>query len=202
MALRRPPQIALLDVRMEKLDGFEIRRRLRAHRATGKVPVVFLSGRQAYDERQRGAEVGADQSVSIGSSVHEILSRMHILMKRCAEMQAVAAGGADLEGAIEVLGAPGLLQMCHQGKLTGALEVTHESRTIRMTFADGRLTTAISEEAQGREAVILFVAWTGGRFTFQPGATAEGGPISEPTEFLLLEACRILDEQTATTIED
>ena len=109
-------------------------------------------------------------------------------------------GGPGVQGALEVIGATGLLQMCQQGRLTGALEATHEARTIRMTFETGRLAAATSEEAQGRDAVIQFLAWTEGRFTFQPGATAEGGPISESTDFLILEACRILDEASANRI--
>jgi hypothetical protein len=161
---------------------------------------LLLSGCQAYDERQRGPQAGADLSVSIGPSVHEILCRMQLLMLSYALAGTAALGG--VKGAVEVPGAPGLLQMCHQGRVTGALEVTFESRTISMTFDRGRLTTAISEEAQDRDAVIQFVAWTGGRSEFQPDATAEGGPILEPTELLILDACRILDETSATTIED
>jgi hypothetical protein len=110
--------------------------------------------------------------------------------------------GPSLQGTIEVIGAAGLLQMCHLFRLTGALEATSEFRTVRMTFETGRLATATSEEAQGRDAVIAFLAWTEGRFAFQPGATAVGEPISEPTDFLILEACRILDERSVPKIED
>jgi diguanylate cyclase (GGDEF)-like protein/PAS domain S-box-containing protein len=196
MALRHPPQIALLDVRMEGLDGFEICRRLRAHLATGNIPVVFLSGCQAYDERQRGMDAGWSQSVSIGSSVQDILCRMELLMKRYAQAGGPGPGGGGMNGAIEAIGAPGLLQMCHLGALTGALQATQEGRTVSMTFEIGRLATAGSNDAQGRDAVIQFLAWTTGRFTFQPGATAEGAPISEPMYFLILEACRILEEES------
>jgi CheY-like chemotaxis protein len=204
MALVRPPQLALLDVRMEGLDGFEICRRLRAHRATRSIPVVFLSGCQAYDEGQRVVEAGMHQSVSVGSSVHEILSRMQHLMKR---YELAAMGGAGMQGAIEIFGAPGVLQMCHRVGLTGALEARHHAWTIRMTFDNGRLATATanSERMQGREAVIQFLAWTEGRFAFEPGATgatAESGPITEPTDSLILEGCRILDERSATRTED
>jgi len=111
-------------------------------------------------------------------------------------------GGAGMQGAIEVIGAPGLLQMCHLGRLTGALEATYEARTIRMTFDTGRLATATSEEAEGRDAVMQFLAWTEGRFAFRPGATAEGGPISESADFLILEACRLLDEGSARRTQD
>jgi diguanylate cyclase (GGDEF)-like protein/PAS domain S-box-containing protein len=112
------------------------------------------------------------------------------------------SGPAGMQGAIEVIGAPGLLQMCYLGRLSGALEATHRARTIRMTFETGRLATATSEELQGRDAVMQFLAWTEGRFAFHPGATAEGGPISEPMDFLILEACRILDEKSATKTDN
>jgi diguanylate cyclase (GGDEF)-like protein len=104
-------------------------------------------------------------------------------------------GGAGLQGALDVFGAPGLLQMCHIGRLSGTLEASHEARTIRMSFDAGRLTTAASQEAQGRDAVMEFLAWTQGRFAFHPGATAAGALISEPMDFLILEACRLLDEK-------
>lgn len=106
---------------------------------------------------------------------------------------------AGMEGTLDVFGAPGLLQMCQLGRLSGALEASHQARTIRMTFVAGRLAAASSEQAQGREAVLEFLAWTEGRFTFHPGASAGGGLISEPVDLLILEACRILDEKSTTT---
>jgi len=108
--------------------------------------------------------------------------------------------GAGMHGALEVCGALGLLQMCHVGRLSGALEATHAARTIRMTFETGRLAAATSERAKGREALMEFLAWTEGRFAFHPGATAGDGPISEPMDFLMLEACRILDETAAARL--
>jgi diguanylate cyclase (GGDEF)-like protein/PAS domain S-box-containing protein len=186
MAFCRPPQIALLDVRMEGLDGFEIRRRLRAHRATQNIPIVFLSG---------------CQSVSPESAIPEVLSRMHLLMARYAQAAAAGPGGVGMKGAIEIIGAADLLQMCHLCRLTGALEATHGAVTIRMTFETGRLAAATSEDAQGRDAVLQFLSWTEGRFAFQPRGNTECASISEPTDLLILESCRLLDEASATTIE-
>lgn len=135
-----------------------------------------------------------------GSPLREILSRFQLRKDHPPAPEARRATG--MQGAIEVIGAAGLLQMCHLARLTGTLEATHEARTVRMTFEIGRLATAASQEEQGREAVMDFLAWTDGRFAFQPGATAQGGPISETTEFLILEACRILDEKAAPRIDD
>jgi len=149
-----------------------------------------------HQARQWGKRLGvAFLDLVKGFPLREILSR--IRMGRSHTQASDAGYAAGIQGAIEVIGAAGLLQMCHLGRLTGTLEATHEARTIRMTFETGRLATAASTERRGREAVIDFLAWTDGRFAFQPGATAEGGPISETTEFLILDACRILDEKAA-----
>jgi hypothetical protein len=199
MALLRPPQIALLDVRPAGLDGFEICRRLRAHRATRDVPVVFLSHGGVHDAG-RASPSPDEGPPSMDAAVDEILARMHALMKPCALAGAAAAGDSGMQGTIELMGAPGLLQMCHQGGLSGALEVTRAGRTTRMTFEAGRLARASSDESDGRDAVIEFVAWPDGRFSFEPGASTGGAAIDEPTNLLILDACRILDERTATRL--
>ncbi len=49
--------------------------------------------------------------------------------------------------------------------------------------------------------MIQFLAWTEGHFSFLHGAAAEGGALSEPTDILILEGCRFLDERSATTLE-
>ena len=162
----------------------------------------MLSGCIAYDEPPCDLEAGVASASSRGSSVREILTRMQLLMHRYAQAGAAGLGGSGMQGAIDVVGAPGLLQMCHLGRLTGVLEATHAAQTVRMTFAAGGLVTAASDERQGREAVIQFLAWTEGYFSFLHGATAEGGALSEPTDSLILEGCRILDERSATTLED
>jgi EAL domain-containing protein (putative c-di-GMP-specific phosphodiesterase class I)/CheY-like chemotaxis protein len=200
MALRRPPQIALLDVRVEGLDGFEVRRLLRTHHATRNVPIVFLSGSETHDEQDRGNEAGAEPEVSRGSSVHDILGRMEFLMKRYGQAGTAGRGGAGMEGDVGVIGASGLLHMCYRGRLTGVLKATHEGQTVSMAFEIGWLASALSDGAQGREAILQFLAWTEGRFVFRPGAIMAGGPISEPTDFLILDACRVLDQRAAAKL--
>ncbi len=149
MALRRPPLIALLDVQMRGLDGFEIRRRLRAHRATRSLPVLLLSGCMPTTSRKATPMQALRQAVSRGSSVREILTRMQLLMHRYAQAGSAGPGGTGMQGPIDVVGAPGLLQMCHLGRLTGVARGHARGPDGRMTFAAGALVTAASEERQG-----------------------------------------------------
>ena len=60
-ALARPPDLAILDVRMPELDGLEVCRRLRL---TSRVPIVFLSSADDEVDRVVGLKLGADDYVS------------------------------------------------------------------------------------------------------------------------------------------
>ncbi|HEU4973869.1 MAG TPA: SpoIIE family protein phosphatase [Baekduia sp.] len=60
-ARRLPPDLAVLDVKMPAMDGFEACRRLKAHERTSDVPVLLLSATFLNSESQvEGLETGAD----------------------------------------------------------------------------------------------------------------------------------------------
>jgi DNA-binding response OmpR family regulator len=64
LALARPPDLALLDVMMPRLDGYEVTRRLRAHGPTATIPIILLTARVQEPDVERGFEAGADDYVT------------------------------------------------------------------------------------------------------------------------------------------
>ena len=64
LALARPPDLALLDVMMPRLDGYEVTRRLRAHGPTAAIPIILLTARVQELDIERGFEAGADDYVT------------------------------------------------------------------------------------------------------------------------------------------
>jgi DNA-binding response OmpR family regulator len=64
LALARPPDLALLDVMMPRLDGVEVVRRLRANETTRSIPIILLTARVQESEVARGIEAGADDYVT------------------------------------------------------------------------------------------------------------------------------------------
>jgi len=55
-----PPDIALLDVMMPDMDGYELCRRLRQNPRTAGIPIVMLTAMVDENERLKGIEAGAD----------------------------------------------------------------------------------------------------------------------------------------------
>ena len=61
MAVQHPPALALLDVKMPVMDGFEACRQLKSHERTRHVPVLLLSATfMDTDAQVEGLETGAD----------------------------------------------------------------------------------------------------------------------------------------------
>jgi DNA-binding response OmpR family regulator len=59
LALSEAPDLIILDVRMPRMTGYEVCRQLKANRATGNIPVAFLSAKGQEAEVQAGLDAGA-----------------------------------------------------------------------------------------------------------------------------------------------
>jgi two-component system response regulator len=60
---REVPQVVLLDLKLPKLDGLEVLRRLRADERTRLLPVVILTSSVEQQDRMRGYDLGANSYV-------------------------------------------------------------------------------------------------------------------------------------------
>ncbi|MEY4238609.1 MAG: hypothetical protein RL339_1210 [Pseudomonadota bacterium] len=94
-----PPDLVVLDINMPRMDGLEVCRRLRA---TGDLPILFLSSRDDELDRVLGIELGADDYVVKPFSPREVVARAQAILRRSARDAAPAAellgrGGLSLD---------------------------------------------------------------------------------------------------------
>jgi DNA-binding response OmpR family regulator len=82
LALERVPDLAVLDVMMPKLDGYEVTTRLRQNRATRRMPVILLTARVQEADIARGFEAGADDYVKKPFSPQELGARVQAILGR------------------------------------------------------------------------------------------------------------------------
>jgi two-component system OmpR family response regulator len=86
------PDLVVLDVMLPDLDGFDVAKRLRA---TGsRVPVLFLTARDAVEDRISGLSAGADDYVTKPFSLEEVVLRIRAILRRSQPELAAEAGPA------------------------------------------------------------------------------------------------------------
>lgn len=76
---QNPPDLVVLDVKMPKLDGFQVLERLRRTSAT---PVIFLTSKDAEEDELRGLAVGADDYIRKPFSQVLLTARIRALLRR------------------------------------------------------------------------------------------------------------------------
>ncbi|MCP2250186.1 two-component system, OmpR family, response regulator [Lentzea aerocolonigenes] len=74
------PDAVVLDVMLPDFDGFEVLRRMRAEQPN--LPVLFLTARDAVEDRIAGLTAGGDDYVTKPFSLEEVVLRLRALMRR------------------------------------------------------------------------------------------------------------------------
>jgi two-component system OmpR family response regulator len=77
------PDLVVLDVMLPDLDGFEVIRLLRE--SGTRTPVVFLTARDATDDKIRGLTLGGDDYVTKPFSLEELTARIRAVLRRTTE---------------------------------------------------------------------------------------------------------------------
>ena len=91
------PDLVVLDVMLPDTDGFELQARIRGD---GRhVPVLFLTARDAVEDRVRGLTLGADDYMTKPFSLEELVARVHAVLRRTSSEVALShrMSFADLE---------------------------------------------------------------------------------------------------------
>ena len=97
-AQRHRPDLVVLDVMLPDLDGFEVARRLRSDDV--RTPVLFLTARDATEDKVKGLTIGGDDYVTKPFSLEEVIARIRAVLRRVQAGPAPAPSRlrvADLE---------------------------------------------------------------------------------------------------------
>jgi two-component system copper resistance phosphate regulon response regulator CusR len=95
LALSEAYDLAILDVMLPGLDGWQL---LQAIRRAGKdMPVLFLTARDQVEDRVKGLELGADDYLVKPFAFSELLARVRTLLRRGKAQAPEMLRAADLE---------------------------------------------------------------------------------------------------------
>jgi DNA-binding response OmpR family regulator len=81
LALEHKPSLAVLDVMMPGLDGYEVTRRLRSDPRTIAMPVILLTARAQASDISRGMAAGADDHIKKPFNARDLKERIERLLR-------------------------------------------------------------------------------------------------------------------------
>ncbi|MBE8191036.1 MAG: response regulator transcription factor [Alphaproteobacteria bacterium] len=90
--IAKPADIGVFDVKMPRMDGLELLRRLREH---NQMPVVFLTSKDEEIDEIFGLRMGADDYITKPFSQRLLVERIRAILRRVKARQAVAATSGD-----------------------------------------------------------------------------------------------------------
>ena len=117
-----PPDLAILDIKMPRMDGLELLRRLRQH---ADLPVIFLTSKDEEIDELMGLNAGADDYIRKPFSQRLLLERVKAVLRR-NDAHKANAGEAKKESLVR--GKLGLDPQRH--------ECTWEGKPVRLTVTE------------------------------------------------------------------
>ncbi|HLP70980.1 MAG TPA: response regulator transcription factor [Rhizobium sp.] len=93
--LARPPHLAIFDIKMPRMDGMELLRRLRQK---SDIPVIFLTSKDEEIDELFGLKMGADDFITKPFSQRLLVERVKAILRRAGNRETVAGSGGAKAG--------------------------------------------------------------------------------------------------------
>ena len=90
-ARANPPDLAIIDVMMPGMNGYEVCRQIRQNPATAQIPIIVLTARGQPVDREAALAAGADEYIAKPVTMAELLERVNRLLT--SKVVRRAAGG-------------------------------------------------------------------------------------------------------------
>lgn len=84
-AQQNPPDLAILDIRLPDIDGYEVAYRLRNDRRTSDIPIIFLTEKRDRSDKLQGLEIGADDYITKPFDIQELRLRVRNALNRVSQ---------------------------------------------------------------------------------------------------------------------
>jgi two-component system, OmpR family, response regulator ChvI len=130
-----PPDLAVFDIKMPRMDGMELLRRVRGQ---SDLPVIFLTSKDEEGDEEAGFEMGADDYIAKPFSLRLLIARIRALLRR-------SGVGTGDEGAT---GGPEPGPAIERGRLRmdpARHQVTWEDKPVSLTVTEFLILEALAQ---------------------------------------------------------
>ena len=135
--VENPPDLAVFDIKMPRMDGMELLRRLREHSG---LPVIFLTSKDQEQDEEAGLAMGADDYIAKPFSQRLLLARIRAILRRAgppSDGEAPAESGGEADGAVMRRGRLAMDPSRHR--------VTWDGRQVSLTVTEFLILEALAQ---------------------------------------------------------
>lgn len=133
--LENPPDLAVFDIKMPRMDGFELLKRLRER---SSLPVIFLTSKDEEPDEAHGLALGADDYIAKPFSQRLLVARIRALLRR-SELARAEAESVPTEA--------NLPQPLHRGRLLmdpARHQVSWDGKAVSLTVTEFLILEALA----------------------------------------------------------
>ncbi|MET0387191.1 MAG: response regulator, partial [Polyangiales bacterium] len=191
------PDLVLCETRLPTMDGFAFVAELRQRPELADLPLILLSSDASVASKVRGLKLGVEDYLTKPIYFKEVLARVGVVLQRKRREGIGLRGRASkqkLTGSLSDIGAVDLLQTIDNSKKSGVLHLAHAAQRGVVHFRHGNPVAAELGSLNGVRALYRTLAWSDGSFEIDFRDVACEDSIRTPTQALLVEGLRRLDE--------
>jgi len=192
------PDLIISDVMMPLTDGIEFCWMIRDNSPIPMVPFIFLTSLEDQEMEIRGFRAGADEYLIKPVDRSVLLEKVETLLERATRVRSFDSNPTEgikgFEGNLADLSLAEVIQLLNLNQRSGTLHVEAGDRG-EIFFSSGHMLFAIFGDLHGENAIHKVVPQKEGKFSFEPGEKEVERNITGATMNILLEACRLADEQ-------
>jgi CheY-like chemotaxis protein len=190
LARRRPPDLLISDILMPEIDGFTLCRELKCDLSLCHVPVILLSWKEDFLQRMRELDAGASGYLRKEAGSLQILSTVAEALRPRAELAALLVAGDEVQGRVEALGVPVLLQTVAAVRPDARIVLRDAWNLFEIDLRDGSKlsvtrTASDGSFARGPTALRQLLGVEVGRYAISRAEGPLRGGFAEPLDKLL-----------------
>ena len=195
----RAPELIISEIRFDDGDGFDLRRKVRAHEEWQDIPFVFLTTETAIEYKIKGLELGVDDYLTKPIYIKEIVARIAILLqkKQRSRIEERKDVRTRFVGRLSDMPVVDVIQTIEVSRKSGVIQFVGErDQQAAIYFRDGKVIDAEAGALQGEDAVYRLLTWSDGDFEVMFRTVRRREIVTVSSQGLLMEGMRRLDEWT------
>ncbi len=193
------PDLIISETKLEDRDGFALCKEVREQAGCADLPWVFLTSAGSIEDKVRGLQLGVDDYLTKPIYIKEIVTRLHILLQKRqrARLEERDDQRTRFVGRLTDMAVVDLIQTVEVSRKSGVIQFTGDNnRQAAIYFRDGKVIDAEAGPLHGEDAVYRLLTWSDGGFEVVFRTVRRREVIGVPTQGLLMEGMRRLDEWT------